>query len=424
MGFKVAKSFKFESLKEQGLKLILRFGFVIWLWAFLFARVPMAAIQDLFGLESRPLLLLDCLSVGFALVGFSQVGWRPWKVFQVPIVRTAGLSFCFFWIFYLLRLLFDQWVFSVELVTPAITLIKHLLTSTLIPALCLPWVVAMASWGSTLFLLVGLGSISLFFGELSFLFMNGFEALMKVRFGFEDLSPIPAAYSSASLVIISSLLIWFFFDCQTSRNSRIFQLLFGLIGLLLGLFGMQLAMTKGAFLALIPLVVYLGWCLSGRFRAFGFLAVLGVSATAAISMFGSMRRAFWSQGSIQERVELLRQSLEVWSDHSFVGVGFRAQGILEANPFTISNHWYPHNFVVETLLLGGAVLMALLASFIVSILLSASFCASFVRFKDELQVPLTLLWIQGLASALVSGHLALIPGMWVGGLLVVMNRYL
>ena len=185
MGFKVAKSLKFDSLKEQGLKLIVRYGFVIWLWAFLFARVPLAAIQDLFGLQSRPLLLLDCLSVGFALVAFSQVGWRPWKVFQTSIVRVAYLSFALFWAFYSLRLVFDHWILSVDLVTPASTLFKHLLTSTLIPALCLPWILTLASWGSTLPVLVGLGSISLFFGELSFVFITGFDALMKARFAFE-----------------------------------------------------------------------------------------------------------------------------------------------------------------------------------------------------------------------------------------------
>ena len=57
MNFKVLNSFEFNSLKKQGIKFIL-FGFVIWLWAFLFARVPLAAIQDLFGLESRPLCFL------------------------------------------------------------------------------------------------------------------------------------------------------------------------------------------------------------------------------------------------------------------------------------------------------------------------------------------------------------------------------
>ena len=198
----VVNSFEFNSLKKQGIKFILRFGFVIWLWAFLFARVPLAAIQDLFGLESRPLLLLDLLSVGLASVAFSHVGWRPWKVFQAPVARVAGLSFIFLWVFYSLRLWFDHWFLAVEMVTPASTLLKHLLTSTLIPALCLPWIVSMATRGSTLPLLVGLGSISMFFGELSFIFMKGFGNFMNARFSFEDLNPIPAAQSSASLVIL------------------------------------------------------------------------------------------------------------------------------------------------------------------------------------------------------------------------------
>ena len=100
MNYKVINSFKLDTLKKQGFELFLRFGFVIWLWAFLFARVPLAAIQDLFGLESRPLLLLDCLSLGLALATFSKVGWSPWKVFHVPIVPVAGLYFALLWVFY------------------------------------------------------------------------------------------------------------------------------------------------------------------------------------------------------------------------------------------------------------------------------------------------------------------------------------
>ena len=186
-------------MKNKLIRFFFRFGFVIWLWAFLFARVPLAAIQDLFGLESRPLLLLDCLSLGLAFVAFLKVGWRPLQIFRSPVVKVGGLSFALFWAFYSVRLGFDHWILSVELLTPATILFKHFLTSTLIPALCLPWVVTMAMSGSTLPLLVGLGSISLLFGEFSFLFIHGFDALMKLRFSFEDLNPIPAAHSSLLL---------------------------------------------------------------------------------------------------------------------------------------------------------------------------------------------------------------------------------
>ena len=415
-------SFEFNSLKEQVVKFILRLGFVIWLWAFLFARVPLAAIQDLFGLESRPLLLLDCLSIGLASLAFSQVGFRPWKVFQAPSARVAGLSFALLWVFYLLRLGFDHWFLSVEMVTPASILLKHLLTSTLIPALCLPWIVSMRSRVPTLPLLIGLGSISMLFGELSFVFIKGLDALGKVRFAFEDLNPIPASYSSASLVILSSLFLWRVL-CQSTHTSRVFRVLLGLIGLLSGLLGIQLAMTKGAFLALIPLVIYLGYCLSKRFGVFGFSAVLSISASAAVLMFGWMRRSLWADGSVSDRFEMILQSLRVWTNHWFLGVGFRAQSILNSNPLTIGNRWYPHNFIAEVLLLGGVILMTIVVLYIVSVGLTTSFDLTSAGLESPMQVPLTFLWLQGFASALVSGHLALIPGLWVGGLLVVLIRF-
>ena len=422
MNYKVINSFKLDTLRKQGFELFLRFGFVIWLWAFLFARVPLAAIQDLFGLESRPLLLLDCLSLGLALATFSKVGWSPWKVFQVPVVRVAGLSFALLWVFYSLRLGIDHWLLSIELVTPASTLFKHLIISTIIPALCLPWIVSMASWSLTLPVLVGLGSISLLFGEISFIFVSGFDTFMNLRFAFEDLNPIPAAQSSTSLVIISSLFVLNVI-CQSSRNGRAFGLLLGLIGLFSGLLGIQLAMTKGAFVALVPLVIYLGCCLWKHFGFFWFSGLLSASAIAVVSMFGGMRRDLGAPASIVDRFQLILQSLSVWTNHWFLGVGFRAQNILHSNPLTVSNHWYPHNFAAEVLLLGGVVLMILVVCFIVSVGLSACFDVSPAGLEDSIQVPLTFLWLQGFASALVSGHIGLIPGLWVGGLIVVLNRF-
>ena len=182
-------------------------------------------------------------------------------------------------------------------------------------------------------------------------------------------------------------------------------------------------MTKGAFLALIPLVIYLGCCLSKRFGVFGFSAVLSISASAAVLMFGAMRRSLWAAGSVSDRFEMILQSLRVWTNHWFLGVGFRAQTILNSNPLTIGDHWYPHNFIAEVLLLGGVILMTIVVLYIVSVGLTTSFDLTSAGLESPMQVPLTFLWLQGFASALVSGHLALIPGLWVGGLLVVLIRF-
>ena len=422
MNFLMFNSLDFNSIRKEAVSSFFRFGFVLWLWSFLFARVPLAAIQDLFGLESRPLLLLDCLSVGFAFFAFSKVGLRPLGVFKSSVVKVGGLSFALFWAFYSVRLGFDHWVLSVELVTPASVLFKHLLTSTLIPALCLPWIVSMATWSLTLPVLVGLGSISLLFGEISFIFISGFDTFLNLRFAFEDLNPIPAAQSSTSLVIISSLFLLNVI-CQSSRNRRAFGLLLGLIGLFSGLLGIQLAMTKGAFVALVPLVIYLGCCLWKHFGVFWFSGLLSASAIAVVSMFGGMRRDLGAPASFVDRFQLILQSLSVWTNHWFLGVGFCAQNILHSNPLTVSNHWYPHNFAAEVLLLGGVVLMILVVCFIVSVGLSACFDVSPAGLEDSMQVPLTFLWLQGFGSALVSGHIGLIPGLWVGGLIVVLNRF-
>ena len=160
-----------------------------------------------------------------------------------------------------------------------------------------------------------------------------------------------------------------------------------------------------------------------HFGVFWFSGLLSASAIAVVSMFGGMRRDLGAPASFVDRFQLILQSLSVWTNHWFLGVGFRAQNILHSNPLTVSNHWYPHNFAAEVLLLGGVVLMILVVCFIVSVGLSACFDVSPAGLEDSMQVPLTFLWLQGFASALVSGHIGLIPGLWVGGLIVVLNRF-
>ena len=231
-------------------------------------------------------------------------------------------------------------------------------------------------------------------------------------------NPIPASYSSASLVI--SLACFVEILCQSTYTKRLSSATW--INWPLPLLGINLLRLRGLFGA-HPLVIYLGYCLSKRFGVFGFSAVLSISASAAVLMFGGMRRSLWAAGSVSDRFEMILQSLRVWTNHWFLGVGFRAQTILNSNPLTILDHWYPHNFIAEVLLLGGVILMTIVVLYIVSVGLTTSFDLTSAGLEDPMQVPLTFLWLQGFASALVSGHLALIPGLWVGGLLVVLNRF-
>lgn len=409
-------------ITDRLLQGFLQCSFAIWLWSLLFARVPLAAIQDIFGFESRPLLLLDIVSVCFALLAFNQVRFKPLQALKDPILFAGVLSFVCFWLFYVLRLGFDQWIVSVEMIKSAPALLKDLLTSTLLPALCLPWIVSVASWSSSLALLVGLGSLSLLLGELGFIYLNGIDSLMKLRFAFVDLNPIPAAHSSASLVIISGVLLLGVFY-QRGQPKHFSSVFLACIGLVMGLLGLQMAMTKGAFLALVPFAIYASyflWRHSPRFVCIGFLAVL---ASISAVMLGAMRRNLLSVGSVGDRFELLKQSLEIWSDNLLLGVGFRSQTLLAENILTVKSHWYPHNLFAETFLIGGMLLVSLTIVFVVCAGLASSFDSCFHCSGDVFHLSLAFLWIQGLVSALFSGHLALIPGFWLGGLMVLWNRY-
>ncbi len=402
---------------------ILPFGFAIWLWAFLFARIPLAAIQHLVGLDSRPFVLINLISVGLAVLMIFDQGFSSLRILKNRWLLIGAASLAAFWIMYLSRLLIDSLIVPVEFYESPFALIKSFVNTTLIPIVCLPFILAVRPNRYSLDLCVGLGTLSVFLGEIVYITRQGADRIFYTRFGFEDLNAIPAGHSSASLVILG-VLILFLGRHYLHESEAALGRLNAVLALFIGLWGIQLSQTRSAYLSLIPVIIYCLYALWLLYREFGWLFAGGLTLLAVLcvpKIDGLLRRGIPSDPSVSGRLIRFNESFQLIAQHPFLGSGFQYQGLLKALPEPASN-WYPHNLFLETYLTGGILLLLLLFVFLFVVFKTGLICfqSHHLQGYDGLILPaIVFLWVQAFVHALFSGHLALIPGFWVGGVVVI-----
>ena len=402
---------------------ILQFGFAIWLWAFLFARIPLAVIQHLVGLDSRPFVLINLISVGIAAFIIFDKGLATHRVLLSRWMLIGVGTFVGFWLVYLSRLLFDSYIIPIEFFQSPFVLVKSFVNTTLIPIVCLPLILSVRPNRYSLDLCVGLGSLSVLSGEIAYVTRQGADRIFYTRFGFEDLNAIPAGHSSASLVILG-ILILFLGRHYLQRSDAFWCRTNAILAILVGLWGIQLSQTRSAFLSIIPVFIFclyalwlvrreLGWLFSGGLALFTVLCAPKVA--------GVLGRGVPSDPSVVGRLIRFKESFHLITQHPFLGTGFQSQAMLKSLPEPAS-HWYPHNLFLETYLIGGLFLLLLLLMFISIVLKKGSICLRSHDFQDHDSLMLSavfFLWVQAFIHSLFSGHLALIPGFWVGGMIII-----
>ena len=401
------------------------FGFTVWLWAFVFARIPLAAIQHYLGLESRPFVLVNLISIALAFIAFNDSGWQPISFLKSRSALLVITSFFAFWLIYFFRLGFDTFIDPIEFIESGFTLVKGFINSTLIPILCLPWVLMMRRSSFSIDLCALLGNISVFVGILGYLNIPIDEEIYNPRFSFEDLNPIPAGHSSASLLIIGLLL--FVIRYTEDRSSRSTLLILNAsCAVLLGLWGVRLSMTRSAYVALFPLIVFCLVWLWRRGLRFRWLFFAGFSTFLVLlvpKIFNMLSSGLpFQDASSSGR---LTRFVAVWDwicANPLWGVGFHVQNLLKALPEPAS-HWYSHNIFLESYVIGGLLMFIALIVFILTIVRSI-WIPLFKQSSDPgshvMSLALSFLWIQALIYACFSGHPALSPGFWVGGVMVVL----
>jgi len=402
--------------------IVLAHGFAIWLWAFVFARVPLVVIQEYFGLASRPFMLINIISLGIFFLAAFDRGLKPLLIFKYRPFLIVLSSFLIFWLFYFFRLGFDSFIQPLIFIETPFSLSKAFVVSTLVPVLCLPWIFNIRSCVDSLVICSALGNISIFAGIIAFLNkeLAASQIRSDLRFSFDDLNPIPAGHSSASLVIFGLILLIFANKKMSSFGANFLFLNSG-ISVFLGLWGMRLSQTKSAYLALVPVIIFCFYLMLKQTRYRWLLTVL-VPLLLVWAFPG--KRVFTSalnfqDGSVGERLEMFAATWEWIYAHPYLGVGFNLQPILNSLPISPGTFWYPHNLFLDVLGIGGLLMLAPLLVFIFSIVRLIYLELSFVRARDPLFLAFVFLWIQSVLLSCFSGHMTHLPGFWVGGLMVV-----
>ena len=402
-------------------RIVLSYGFAVWLWAFLFARVPLAVIQEYSGLASRPFVLINIISLCIAFfVGFDR-GLKNFAMFNYrPISLVLG-SFAFFWLIYFFRLGFDSYLQPIEFIETPFSLSKSFVISTLIPVLCLPWIFSIRSNADSLVICSVLGNISVLTGIIAFFnksIIMDFN-IHDTRLHFEDLNPIPAGHSSASLVILGIILLLYAHKKKYSFGLK-FIYFISTMSIFLGLWGVRLSQTRSAYIALLPVIIFC-FCQLWKEIRYRWLLISVASLCSAWAL--PIKRTFTNglllqDDNVAERVRMFSAVWEWICAHPFFGVGFNLQSLLNSLSNTTGSHWYPHNIFLDTYGIGGLLLFIPLLVFAFSLCRSIWFLFSSGQFCNELYLVLAFLWIQSLFLSCFSGHMTLLPGFWVGGLML------
>ena len=402
-------------------RVCLSYGFAIWLWAFVFARIPLAVVQEYSGYDSRPFILINIISFAVAFVVALDRGLKPLFIFKYRPSLLVVCSFLSFWLIYFFRMGFDSFIEPVNFIVSPFDLSKSFIISTLIPSLCMPWILSIRFSVDSLVICSALGNISILTGIIAFFnkaMAMGFN-VTQVRFEFADLNPIPAGHSSAALVIFGVILL-FYANKKISFFGSRFIYLNSVLSIFIGLWGVRLSQTRSASIALLPLVIFSFYLLWKQTRYRWLLA--GV-ASLLFALALPIKRNFsdgllFQDDNMTERLKKFTATWEWICSHPFFGGGFNLQYLLHSLPNTIRPYWYPHNLLLDVLGIGGLFLLTPLLVFVLSIVRLIWVKLSISRADDPLFLVFVFLWIQSILLSCFSGHMTLLPGFWVGGLMI------
>ena len=142
--------------------------------------------------------------------------------------------------------------------------------------------------------------------------------------------------------------------------------------------------------------------------------ILLISSAFLLSQFdpsGIVRR-FAEAGSDSSsilRLSAIHESLKVFWGHPLVGAGFGYHLNLSASVGDL-NMWYPHNFISESLALGGLMLTLPLFA---CIFLSMRSCFCLLANSSMTELWCIAILVQAFGYATFSGHLANVPMFWI-----------
>ena len=367
----------------------------------LFSQVPVAFIAFDTGLPNRSLMIfVRSLIAIFSILVI---------LLDLPVrFKLWARIVCAFWCFYLLRLLFDVSLFRVQLAYPAWEIIAWGVGSTLLPTLAVFILASRTVKGLESSTLIISGVVALGFSLLYFLL--NLNPLIS-RFELPELNPINAGHSGCSLFLIS--LTAFSYPAAELQCRLRNWLLFS--GMAIGAFITLYSATRSAFLSLLLGLLVVTVVNSGprlwRNRLWIFLAIIATLIISSLFL-GEQSLVYRLLSLGKERSELDRldfvfNGLRYWLERPILGQGFHMHNFIDQLVPDLPRY-YPHNFLVESLILGGLVLGGLFIAFVVFTALTSIRLIT----TSPAEIWLVLIWLQACVYVMFSGHLGNVPFFW------------
>ena len=389
--------------------------------AILFGQVFFSSIANIFYVENRGVMLvlrflIMLLSYWYILSHFRR--GRAHYLRSLWIVCLAS-----FWIIYSFRLFFDLYVSGVALALPAWELFAWSLGSSLPIAICSFLFAAQNRLSPILFGQTKYGLCLLGLSIVCFVFNPGPS---QGAFYLEHLNAITCANSGCALFFLcfGKILV-----SKSSYNNLHYSQVIEWAGMAVGLFIVVYSATRGVLLATFLITILSSFLFRSTLKNlvtiqrkifllfvpmfFGAIFVASRSPLLLEKLFTSR-----APETILTRLEFWRVSAEQFATSPLLGTGFGLQELLGSLEIE-KGIYYPHNYLLESLALGGIIMTIPLIYCIFFPVINFHRRAKF----DPSVFPLWLLGAQALTYSMHNGHLGDFPFFWMIFGLIAGSKY-
>ena len=370
----------------------------IYIALLLFGQVFFSTIAYKLGLENRLVMLLFRAAIAFW--GLFVI-LRAFFANKRQLFEAFPLSLTVFWSLYFVGLLRDHFVFGVATALPVWEFFAWGIGGCFLPSLACYLLVGNSDRGQYPASIVCLGFLLLGSSTALFAFSPGLDFH---RFQLPSLNPINASHSFFVLSLFS-------ISCLANRQSSLAK---SLCSAGVAAFGVSMGIYAGSRGALLAFVcAFLVIFFVSKFNKLWALVPLLFSAYLLIQfdpsdLVGRLSTAGSDLNSVS-RLSAIHESVSVFLAHPFLGAGFGYHLDLSA-AVGYPQMWYPHNFIFESLALGGLFLtIPLLACFVLAI----RSCIGFLGHSSMSELWRIAILVQATGYVAFSGHLANVPLFWI-----------
>ena len=383
----------------------------IYLASILFGQVFLSSLANLFSLDNRVAMLVFRLSIMIFSYGYIYFYVRDKRMRDY--FNAWSFSVLLFWFLYLIRLFYDVYVSGIALALPVWELLAWSLGSSLPIAICCYIIALQQRLDLALIRQVKYGVFLLSISVICFLVDPG---LGQGRFFLEHLNAITCANAGCTLAMIC-------FANIILKKAKLIETnsiqIASYMGIVIGSFIIIFSATRGVLLASLLMVSASIFLLRSRLQFTGLIKSkyafqLAIGFSVLILLISTsphlLDKVFTprSANTVLTRLEFWKIAFEQFVANPLIGIGFHLQEILGSLEIE-KGVYYPHNYLFESLAVGGLLLT-----------LPLMYCmfSPIVSFSKQIKnnptaLPAGLIAAQALIYSMHNGHLGDFPFFWM-----------